>query len=177
MDFGKPVSDAGNDPIMTLAAHDLWTVIFDYPGRFPMDKIEQTYLEMKSESMSEAELREAARQYAQELIRTEKESVSPVSEEDAAALLKLKKKDLLEIMLRQGEEIDLLRSRVADLEARLASKEISISKAGNLAEASLAVTSIFAEAQKAADIYLSNIRKAAGSRNEGLYIRGADSDE
>ena len=90
---------------------------------------------------------------------------------------KLKKKDLLEIMLRQGEEIDLLRARVTDLEARLASKEISISKAGNLAEASLAVTAIFAEAQKAADIYLSNIRRAAGSRNEGLYIRGADSDE
>ena len=177
MDFGKPVSDAGNDPVMTLAAHDLWTVIFDYQGRFPMDKIEQTYLEMESGSMSEAELREAARQYAQELIKAESDGVSPVSEKEAAALLKLKKKDLLEIMLRQGEEIDLLRARVTDLEARLASKEISISKAGNLAEASLAVTAIFAEAQKAADIYLSNIRKAAGSRNEGLYIRGADSDE
>ena len=92
-------------------------------------------------------------------------------------LSKLKKKELLEIMLRQGEEIDLLRARVTDLEARLASKEISISKAGNLAEASLAVTAIFAEAQKAADIYLSNIRKAAGGSNEELYIRGADSDE
>ena len=161
MDFGKPVSDAGNDPIMTLAAHDLWTVIFDYPGRFPMDKIEQTYLEMESGSMSEAELREAARQYAQELIKAESDGVSPVSEKEAAALLKLKKKDLLEIMLRQGEEIDSLRAQVSELQAKLDNRDFELSKIGNIAEASLVVTNVFEEAQKAAVIYLRNVKRIA----------------
>lgn len=80
---------------------------------------------------------------------------------DSAAdvdLSKLKKKDLLEIMLRQGEEIDRLREQIADLEAQLADRNFKISKAGSLAEASLAVTKIFEEAEKAAMIYLENIR-------------------
>ena len=73
-------------------------------------------------------------------------------------LSKLKKRDLLEIMLRQGEEIDSLRAQVADLEAKLEDREFAINKAGSIAEASLAVTDIFKEAEKAAMIYLENIR-------------------
>jgi hypothetical protein len=73
-------------------------------------------------------------------------------------LSKLKKRDLLEIMLRQGEEIDSLRAQVAELEAKLEDREFAINKAGSIAEASLAVTDIFKEAEKAAMIYLENIR-------------------
>ena len=73
-------------------------------------------------------------------------------------LSRLKKKDLLEIMLRQGEEIDALRARVAELEAELENKEFMIDRVGSIAEASLAVTDIFKEAEKAARIYLENIR-------------------
>lgn len=96
----------------------------------------------------------------------------PVAEA-SAELAKLKKKDLLEIMLRQGEEIDALRARVADLEARLADREFTISKAGSIAEASLALTGIFEEAQKAAELYIFNLERAA-ARAAGN--RG-DSDE
>ena len=71
-------------------------------------------------------------------------------------LSKLSKKDLLEIMLKQGEEIDSLREQVRELQAKLDDKEIRIAKAGSLAEASLAVTGIFEEAQKAANLYLQN---------------------
>ncbi len=73
-------------------------------------------------------------------------------------LSKLKKRDLLEIMLRQGEEIDSLRAQVSELEAKLEDREFAINKAGSIAEASLAVTDIFKEAEKAAMIYLENIR-------------------
>ncbi len=73
-------------------------------------------------------------------------------------LSKLKKKELLEIMLRQGEEIDSLRKQVAELEAKLEDYNFKIYKAGSIAEASLAVTDIFKEAEKAAKIYLENIR-------------------
>ena len=72
-------------------------------------------------------------------------------------LRKLKKSELLEIMLKQGEEIDSLRARVKELEAEVAEKqaemerhEFEIKKFGSIAEASLQVTNIFQEAEKAA---------------------------
>ena len=74
-------------------------------------------------------------------------------------LTKLKKHDLLEIMLAQSKEIDSLRDRVAELEAQLESREFEFSKIGSIAEASLAVTNIFKEAEKAAVIYIENIRR------------------
>lgn len=76
-------------------------------------------------------------------------------------LTKLKKKDLLEIMLRQGEEIDALRAEVEDLRAQLEDRNFQISKIGSIAEASLAVTDIFKEADKAALTYLSNLKRKA----------------
>ena len=81
------------------------------------------------------------------------------ADEQSHDLSKMKKKDLLEIMLAQGKEIDALRAKVADLEAQLAKREFDIEKAGSIAEASLAVTNIFKEAEEAAKIYLENIRR------------------
>ena len=81
-------------------------------------------------------------------------------------------------MLRQGEEIDSLRARISDLEAQLESREINMLKSGSIAEASLALTKVFEEAQKAADIYLENVkRKAANDPAASLYNRGAGFDE
>ena len=71
----------------------------------------------------------------------------------------MKKKDILEIMLRQGEEIDTLRARVVELEVQLENREFELSKVGSIAQASLQVTNIFDEAEKAARIYLENIRR------------------
>lgn len=47
------------------------------------------------------------------------------SEENTGSreLQKLKKQELLEIMLRQGEEIDELRARIAELEKVVAAKD------------------------------------------------------
>ena len=88
-------------------------------------------------------------------------------------LSKLSKKDLLEIMLRQGEEIDSLREQVRDLQAKLNDKEIKIAKAGSLAEASLAVTGIFEEAQKAANLYLQNARRMIDENTQN-QLRGRE---
>lgn len=87
--------------------------------------------------------------------RTKKEN-SPEND-----LSKLKKKDLLEIMLRQGEEIDSLRAQVSELQAKLDNRDFELSKIGNIAEASLVVTNVFEEAQKAAVIYLRNVKRIA----------------
>lgn len=79
-------------------------------------------------------------------------------------LSKLKKKDLLEIMLAQSKEIDSLRAQVAELEAKLADREFEFNKIGSIAEASLAVTNIFKEAEEAAKVYLYNIRRRCEER-------------
>ena len=82
-------------------------------------------------------------------------------------LLKLKKKDLLEIMLRQSEEIDELRAQVADLQAKLDDRDFQFNRIGSIAEASLAVTNIFQEAEKAAKLYLENIRSKVNEQGRG----------
>ena len=74
-------------------------------------------------------------------------------------LLSLKKSELLEIMLAQSREIDSLRAQLEEAKAELANKRINIEQSGSIAEASLKLTRIFEEAQKAADLYLENVRK------------------
>ena len=73
-------------------------------------------------------------------------------------LRKLRKAELLQIMLEQSDEIDRLRDRVEELEKELEDRRITIEKAGSIAEASLKLTRVFEEAQKAADLYLENVR-------------------
>ena len=85
-------------------------------------------------------------------------------------LAKLKKKDLLEIMLKQGEEIDALRAQVADLQEQLENRQFELSRIGSIAEASLVVTNVFEEAQKAALVYLQNVKRLAQQK-------GGDADD
>lgn len=87
----------------------------------------------------------------------------------AKELRKLKRSELLEIMLAQSEEIDRLRKELAQKDALLAQKDaqladrtIAIQESGSIAEASLRLTKVFEEAQKAADLYLQNVRAANG---------------
>jgi hypothetical protein len=76
-------------------------------------------------------------------------------------LLKLKRSEMLEIMLAQSKEIDSLREQLAEAEEKLASRRIAIKESGSIAEASLKLTQIFEEAQKAADLYVDNVKRQA----------------
>lgn len=79
---------------------------------------------------------------------------------------KLKRIELYEIMLAQAEEIDTLRSELAATKEELNNKKLKIEQSGSLAEASLKLTNIFEEAQKAADLYLFNLKRKAGDVDE-----------
>ena len=72
-------------------------------------------------------------------------------------LRKLNRKELLEILVSQQQEIDRLRGELNQAQKELADRRIIVENAGSLAEASIAMTNLFEEAQKAADIYLQNI--------------------
>lgn len=77
-------------------------------------------------------------------------------------LRRLKRVELLEIMLEQQKRIEALEEELKAAKEELESRRIAISKAGTLSEAALAVTRLFAEADRAAAIYLENLRRMAG---------------
>ena len=78
-------------------------------------------------------------------------------------LLKLKRSELLEIMLAQSREIDKLREELEEAKAKVEDRELRLKDCGNIAEASLRLTNIFTEAQKAVDLYVENIKRRAAA--------------
>ena len=76
-------------------------------------------------------------------------------------LRSLKRTELLELLLAQSREIEQLRTRLQAAEAELADRRVALSKAGSIAEASLALTTIFEQAQKAVDTYMHSVTNGA----------------
>ena len=89
-------------------------------------------------------------------------------------LHRLRRDELLEILLSQQKEIDRLTAALAEAEKKLADREITIMNAGSIAEASLALTDIFAEAQRAADLYIENIRRRTATADEEVPEQKAE---
>lgn len=74
-------------------------------------------------------------------------------------LRKLKRVDLLEMLLEQGKELERVKAQLERAENELRSREILLSRAGSIAEAAMQLNDIFAVAQKTADQYLDNIKR------------------
>ncbi len=74
-------------------------------------------------------------------------------------LRKLRRTDLLDLLVSQAQEIERLEAEVESLKSALNDKDIKIAKAGSIAEAALELNGIFEAAQKAADQYLANIQQ------------------
>lgn len=73
-------------------------------------------------------------------------------------LRKLNRQELLEVLLAQSKKIDRLQAKLQESEEKLKQRELTVEKAGSIADASLALNNVFADAQKAADQYLYNVR-------------------
>ena len=65
-------------------------------------------------------------------------------------LLKLKRSEMLEIMLAQSREIDSLREQLEEANAKVEDRELRL-------------TNIFEEAQKAVELYVENMKRRAAS--------------
>ena len=76
-------------------------------------------------------------------------------------LKKLKRQDLLQLLVAQSEEIDRLRAELAKTQEKLDKKEIVVREAGSLAEAAVKISGVMEAAQEAADVYVKSLKQMA----------------
>ena len=81
-------------------------------------------------------------------------------------LKKLSKSDLLSLLLTQSKEMDRLKEELEQAKKQLEDRRILIDKSGSLAEASLAIFHVLEDAQKAADLYLENIKNGDSQKED-----------
>ena len=84
------------------------------------------------------------------------------------ALKKLNRKELIEMLLTLKKRNEELEKELEEAKEQLSDKEIKISRAGSIAEASLALTKVFEEAQKAAELYLENVKSKGTGPTDDL---------
>lgn len=82
-------------------------------------------------------------------------------------LKKLSRGDLLEMLVAQGEELEAIKAKLTETEERLQKKELDITEAGSIADASLKLNGVFEAAQAASQQYLDNI-KLLSERQQGI---------
>ena len=80
-------------------------------------------------------------------------------------LRRLSRSELLEILFVQQKEIEQLQTELEQARRQLDDRQLRLSEAGDLAAASVAITNLFEEAQRAADIYLENVKRLSGTQD------------
>lgn len=74
-------------------------------------------------------------------------------------LHKLKRVELLEMLISVSKENESLKKALNEAEDKLKNREILINEAGSIAEASLILNDVFIDAQKACEQYIENINR------------------
>ncbi|HAE16944.1 MAG TPA: hypothetical protein DCG51_10405 [Erysipelotrichaceae bacterium] len=83
---------------------------------------------------------------------------------DENRLKKLRREELLDILLEIEKENEALAAENASLKQQLEEKTVVLEQAGTLAEASAGMGGLFDAAQKTADSYLENVRRLCERR-------------
>lgn len=81
---------------------------------------------------------------------------------------KLRRGDLLELLIEQTEENQRLMNKISQLETKLSERVIVMEQAGSIADAALGLTDVFSQAQDSADRYLESIRQKQAEAEEAL---------
>lgn len=79
---------------------------------------------------------------------------------------KLRRAELLEMLIEQTKRGDALEQEIALLREQLQSRELSLREAGTLAEASIRINAVFEAADAAAAMYLENVRRLAAQEEK-----------
>lgn len=77
-------------------------------------------------------------------------------------LRRLRRAELLEMLLAQMKENEELKTRLDEMQTRLDDRQIMIDKAGSIAEAALRLSGVFQAAEDAAAQYLENVQRISG---------------
>ena len=85
-------------------------------------------------------------------------------------LRKLRRSELLEMLIESERKNEALREENEALKQRITAREIKIGQAGSIAEAALQLSGIFEAAQDAAARYLENIRTKSKAQEDELAI-------
>ena len=85
-------------------------------------------------------------------------------------LSKLNRTELLDLLYEQEKRLEDLEKENKELKTQLENRKIAISKVGSIAEASLALTKVFDEAQKAVDRYLDNVQGIVREKQTAKYV-------
>ena len=89
-------------------------------------------------------------------------------------LRKLRRDDLLQILINQQKQIDDLNAQLEQGKQALANRDLAIQESGSLAEAALKMNGVFEAAQTAADDYLQQMRKRADELVAEAEARSAE---
>lgn len=92
-------------------------------------------------------------------------------------LRRLRRKDLLELLITQGQERDALQAELEQAKAALRERQLHVSEAGSIAEAALQLNGVFEAAQAASQQYLENIRQRSEEVEASCAKREAESRE
>ena len=79
---------------------------------------------------------------------------------------KLKRVELLEILVEQGKEIENLKAELEEANKKLADRKIRIDNAGSIAEAVCQINGVFEAAEAAAYQYIENVRYMSENQEE-----------
>ena len=90
-------------------------------------------------------------------------------------LRKLRRTELLELLVEQGRIVERLQKEVTALRQEAEERRINIDKAGSIAEASLSLTKIFEDAEEASKIYLENIERLSQDQDRVIAARDEES--
>ena len=89
-------------------------------------------------------------------------------------LKRLRRSDLLEMLLELSKENQTLRRQLAEAEKKLEDRTIMIEQSGSLAEAALRLNRIFEDAQAACEQYEQNVRQRCAQMEEQARLRWED---
>lgn len=81
-----------------------------------------------------------------------------MNEKNEKELKNLKRIELLELLVESNKRIEELEAELAEAKAKLEDRDIRMSNAGSIAEASLALNGVFESAQAAAQQYLDSVK-------------------
>lgn len=96
---------------------------------------------------------------------------------DKKSLKRIKRKELLEIMLEQAKRIKELEDKLDLTTKELENKKITINESGSIAEASLKLNNIFTDAQSAIDQYLDNVKDNCQKMEEEIRKKALEDRE